>query len=135
MHFINQDTSSHKMYKIITTFIIVNFTWIFFRANNIKHAFQMIKSIFSIYNPWILFDNNLYHLGLDRKDFLIMIIAIIILFIADFIKWKGYSIRQWIYKQEIWFRWLFYLTSIFIVLVFGIWGPEFKESAFIYFQF
>ena len=95
----------------------------------------MIKSIFTTYNPWILFDESLYKLGLDRKNFQLMIITILILLIADFIKWKGYSIREWIYKQERWFRWSFYIISILAVLVFGIWGPVFNESSFIYFQF
>lgn len=95
----------------------------------------MIKSIFTVYNPWILFDDSLYKLGLDRKEFQFMIISIIILFIADFVKWRGHSVREWVYKQERWFRWSFYIISILVVLVFGIWGPAFNESAFIYFQF
>jgi len=95
----------------------------------------MIKSIFLVYNPWILFDDSLYKLGLSRKKFQFMIMSILILFIADFIKWKGYSVREWVYKQEGWFRWTFYIASILFVLVFGIWGPAYDASAFIYFQF
>ena len=134
LHF-NRETASHKLYKILTTFLLVDFAWIFFRANSLKEALKMIKSIFTDWNPWILFDESLYKLGLDRKNFQFMIITIIILIIADIIKWKGHSVREWVYKQEIWFRWLFYLVSIFSILIFGIWGPQFSESAFIYFQF
>lgn len=115
--------------------MLIDFTWIFFRADGFKVALKMIKSIFTVYNPWILFDESLYKLGLGRKEFQFMIISIIILIIADFIKWKGYSIREWVYKQERWFRWTFYILSILVVLVFGIWGPAFSESSFIYFQF
>jgi len=117
------------------TFILIDFTWIFFRADSINIALNMIKSIFTTYNPWILFDDSLYKLGLEIKEFNFMIISIIVLFIADFIKWRGYSIREWIYKQERWFRWAFYIISILVVLVFGIWGPAYNASAFIYFQF
>jgi len=95
----------------------------------------MIKNIFTVYNPWIFVDDSLFELGLGRKEFQFMIISIVVLFIADFIKWKGYSIRKWVYKQEIWFRWLFYIVSILVVLTFGMWGPSYNESAFIYFQF
>lgn len=95
----------------------------------------MIKSIFTVYNPWIIFDDSLYKLGLERKEFQFMIISILILIIADFIKWKGYSIREWVYKQEQWFRWIFYITSILVVLIFGIWGASYNASGFIYFQF
>lgn len=98
-------------------------------------ALSMIKSIFTVYNPWILFDDSLHKLGLGTKEFQFMIISIIILFIADFIKWKGYSVREWVYKQELWFRWAFYIISILVVLILGIWGPGYNESAFIYFQF
>lgn len=117
------------------TFILIDFTWIFFRARTLKIALRMIKSMFTEYNPWILFDDSLYKLGLGIKEFNFMIISILILVIADFIKWRGYSIREWIYKQERWFRWAFYIISILTVLVFGIWGPAYDESAFIYFQF
>lgn len=132
---LDRETASHKIYKIITTFLLIDFTWIFFRASSCRQAIEMIKSIFTTYNPWVLIDESLYKLGLDRKEFQLMIIAIIILFIADFIKWKGYSVREWIYKQERWFRWGFYIISILIVVTFGIWGAAFDASSFIYFQF
>ena len=131
----NREAASHKIFKIVTTFALVDFTWIFFRANRFKDALKMIKSIFTVYNPWILFDDSLYKLGLGRKEFQFMIISILILLIADFVKWKGHSVREWVYKQERWFRWAFYIVSILVVLVFGIWGPVYNESSFIYFQF
>ena len=134
MH-LNREAASHKIFKIVTTFALVDFTWIFFRANRFKDALRMIKSIFTVYNPWILFDDSLYKLGLGRKEFQFMIISILILLIADFVKWKGHSVREWVYKQERWFRWAFYIVSILVVLVFGIWGPVYNESSFIYFQF
>ena len=132
---LNRETASHKIYKIITTFILIDFTWIFFRASSATVALKMVKSIFTTYNPWILFDGSLFELGLGRKEFQFMILSIIILLIADFIKWKGHSVREWVYKQERWFRWAFYIVAILVVLVFGVWGPAFDESSFIYFQF
>ena len=132
---LNRETASHKIYKILVTFLLIDFTWIFFRAKSLKAAWEMIKSIFTVHNPWVLFDESLYKLGLERKEFQLMIIAILILIVADFIKWRGYSIRKWVYKQERWFRWAFYIISILAVSIFGIWGPAFSESAFIYFQF
>lgn len=132
---LSRECASHKIYRIITTFALIDLTWIFFRANSFKQALNMIKSIFTVYNPWILFDESLYKLGLDRKNFQLMLISILILIIADFVKWKGYSVREWVYKQEKWFRWIFYIISILVVLVFGIWGSAYSESSFIYFQF
>ena len=123
------------MFRIIVTFILINFTCIFFRASNVTQALDMIKSLVTQFNPWIFFDDSLYSLGLDRKEFGFMIISIIILIIADYVKWKGYSVREWVYKQDLWFRWGFYIISIMVVLIFGIWGPGYDQNAFIYFQF
>ena len=132
---INREKVWHKLYKIIATFILIDFTWIFFRADSFKVAIKMIRSIFVDFNLMSLFNGSLFRLGLNKKEFLFMIISIIILIISDFIKWKGFSVREWVYKRKIWFRWTFYLVSILAVLIFGIWGPSFNESAFIYFQF
>ena len=38
-------------------------------------------------------------------------------------------------RQNIWFRWLVYYGLIFAVLIFGIYGPGYDASTFIYFQF
>ena len=133
---INRESWSHRLFQIFLTFTLVDITWIFFRAKGLKQALQMIQSIFTVNNPWILFDNSsLYNLGLDRTEFWFMIISIVILIIVDIIKWKGKSIREFVYKQDGWFRMAFYLIAIFAILIFGIWGPAFDESAFIYFQF
>ena len=64
---INRESASHKMFRIIITFILINFTCIFFRASNVLQALDMIKSIVTQFNPWIFFDDSLYSLGLDRK--------------------------------------------------------------------
>jgi len=91
---LNRETASYKIYKIVTTFILIDFTWIFFRAQSLKIAFDMIKSIFTVHNPGIFWDDSLYKLGLGMKEFKFMLISIIILFIADFIKWKGYTVES-----------------------------------------
>lgn len=132
---LNRDSASHRLMQILITFVLVDITWVFFRADGFKLALRMFKSILVVHNPWILFDGSLYNLGIGSKEFSFMIISTIVLLIADYIKWKGYSVREWVYKQEIWFRWTFYIVSIMVVLIFGIWGAGYDASAFIYFQF
>lgn len=131
----SREKASHKIMQIGITFILVDFSWVFFRAKGLKNAVKMLKSIFTEFNPWVLFDESLFKLGLARKEFHFMLLAISILIFVDVVKWKGKSVRNWVYNQELWFRWAFYYASIFTILIFGIWGPTYSESAFIYFQF
>lgn len=132
---LDRQSMSHKLYRVIFTFCLIDFTWIFFRANRFIDSFKIIKSIFSVHNWWILFDNSLFTLGLDWKNFMIMIFAILILLAADVCKYKKIKIRNVIMKQELWFRWSLYIVAIIFILIFGIWGPGYDSSSFIYFQF
>ena len=114
---------------------MVDISWLFFRANDIEQAMYMLKSIFTAHNLWILLDGSLYTCGLDSKNFMLMLLAIGVLLVADMCKYKGITIRKYIEQQDGWFRWLFYAMTITFILLTGIWGTEYNEANFIYFQF
>lgn len=132
---LNRQSFGHKLFKVVGTFALVDFAWIFFRANRFRDAFRIIKSMLKVHNWWVLFDNSLFKLGLDWKNFMLLLLAIAILLAADVFKYKGIKVRKVILKQELWFRWLLYIAVIAGILIFGIWGPGYDASSFIYFQF
>jgi len=132
---INRASRLYRLLCGLVTFALVDFSWIFFRANGLSDAFAMIKNIFTYPNPWILFDGSLYLCGLNEKEFFVMLCSLIILFIADLYAHKGISISSAIEKQPIWFRWPVYLIGILSIIVFGVWGSGYNASSFIYFQF
>lgn len=130
-----EEAASNKVLQAVVTFVFVDFTWIFFRAPGTKDALKMIQSMFTARNFEIFFDHSLYNLGLDRRNFILMIVAIILLMIVDVLHNKGIHIRTWLQTQNRWFRWLVYIVMIEVVLLFGIWGVGYDQAAFIYFQF
>lgn len=132
---LRRETFSHKLFQVFLTFILVDFAWLFFRASSFRDALSIIKSMFTVYNPWILFDGSLYTCGLDSKNFLLMLIAILILIAADIFKYKGIRLSNVILKQEYWFRWLVFAVAANLILLFGIWGSGYDAASFIYFQF
>lgn len=132
---LNRKSFGHRFVCIIGTFLLVDFSWIFFRADSFKTAFEIIRQMVAVKNPWILFDGSLYECGLDAKNFTFLFICLCILLISDCCKYKEIKIRDIIARQDGWFRLLFIVFSIFIILTFGIWGPGYNEANFIYFQF
>ena len=132
---LNRESIGHKVVHIIGTFVFVDFAWIFFRANRFLDAFRIIKSIFTVANPWILFDGSLYICGLDDKNFRFMILAIGILLFSDICKHNRIKVREVILEQDYWCRWLVISGAIAFILLFGVWGPSFSEANFLYFQF
>lgn len=131
----SQTSFAKKLLKVIITFTLIDISWVFFRAASLKTALSMLKSTITVHNPWILFDNSLYKLGIGEKSFRLLIVAILILLTVDFVNYRGKTIREKVYNQPIWFRWIFYFIAIFSILIFGIWGASYSESSFIYFQF
>lgn len=132
---INTSCFSYRLFNIIVTFILVDFAWIFFRAPDINTALIMIKQMFSVWNPWIFFENSLYEMGLDRKDFWILCFSVMILWVVSFMQESGIKIREELAKQNLVFRWIIYWIAIFGILSFGIYGAGYDETQFIYFQF
>lgn len=130
---VNKNTFSYKLGKQIFTFILVNISWLFFRANGFIAALKMLKSSFML-NPWILTDGSILEMGLDGKDWNILIIAVAVLLIISILQQK-FSIREKLEEQAIWFRYTIYIVAIFSILIFGIYGPGYSESQFIYMQF
>ena len=131
---IKTEPFSFRLGQAIVTFILVDFAWIFFRAAGITAALGTVKNMFSAFNPWIFFDGSLYELGLDHKELLIAVAAIVLLFVVDRIRGKR-DILERLSSQNAVFRWSLYFVLIISILVFGVYGNDYVQTQFIYFQF
>ncbi|MDU4045310.1 MAG: MBOAT family O-acyltransferase [Peptoniphilus harei] len=121
-------------FRRILTFIIVVFAFIYFRAENIHHGNEYLLAI--INNPRSI---NLLE-DLSKTSFGIsniypLLCGIIILFVFDILKYNKINLVEKVLKIILPIRWLIYLAFIFAIIIFGVYGPDFSESAFIYFQF
>lgn len=132
---INTKKPGARLVGMIVTFLLLTFVSIFMRAATMADAMQILKQIFTVGNPWIIFDGSLFECGLDKNGFLLLLAMIGVLAIADFCKYKGIAIRHIILEQDRWFRCLFIALAILVIMTFGIYGPVYDSSAFVYFQF
>ncbi len=129
---INVNAFAYKMYKVGLTFSLVTFAWIFFRANTLTEAYYIVKNLFH-FNPEVILGNGIYEMGLSRTEFKIAYIALIILLIANLLERK-YNLMELLKKQHLMLRWTLYVSLIFYILVYGVYGSN-EKAAFIYFQF
>lgn len=131
---VERNAFSHRVLKVLVTFLLVNFAWVFFRASSLGEAFLIIKNSL-VFTPWMLADGSLYKHGLDSADFFVAIVGLIIVIVTDLVNYNGFVIRERILKQGIWIRYIIVIAAIISILVFGIWGPGYDSAAFIYQQF
>ena len=124
-----------KSIRIIGTIALIDFAWIFFRAKSLTVAIEIIKSVFTAFNPHILSDGSLLNCGLDDKNMILLLFTIIVLLTADICKKKGIVLREKILGQKYWLRCIIFVLVILFILIFGNYGPAYDEARFIYFQF
>ena len=115
-----------ELFAMLTTFALTVFAWIFFRAENLNHAFSYIKGIFSksiINTP--VFNNT------EDAN-----ITLFLIFTFLLIEWMGrkdkFAIATTFLNSRNIIRWLFYFSLIFVIYVFGNYNTNLE---FIYFQF
>jgi len=116
-----------QFFQIALTFGLTVFAWIFFRANNIEHAFNYITQIFNgiFQHPGSILLLSFW--SSYKTIFIILIIFIII-------EWRGrdnqYAIAKIGLKLYRPLRW-----SMYCILVLAIFYFTKGENQFIYFQF
>lgn len=133
---VDRSAFSFKFGRVIVTFLLTSFAWIFFRAGSIGQGIECVKILFTKINPWVLFDSSLYEYGLDHQEVMILFISALILLAVDIVKYvKNLTIGEFLLKQNTWFRWSVLIILIVCCLVFGEYGVNFNSANFIYFQF
>ena len=111
--------------SMVLTFILVSFSYIFFRAENLAHAFSYISGIFS--------ESILAIPSYSNSTLSLLTLSITIVFIV--IEWIGrnnaFAIQNLENVNNRFFRYGYYLIIVFTILILG----NFNQNEFIYFQF
>lgn len=127
---------SFQLGQMITTFVLVDLAWIFFRANSVTDALNYCRRLFTKWDPWSFFNGEIYTLGLDRFEFNVLMVSVICLFLVDLLRYfKKQTVEVFLQEQCVWFRWGVIIALVAAVLVYGIYGINFESAQFIYFQF
>ena len=132
---IQEDSISWRVFRMLRTFIIVSFGRFFTAAYGLMPALKMFKHTFSLHNCAFLTNGALMELGLMTSDWIVLGIAAILLFLVDAAHEKKVAIREVISNQALVFRWVIYIAAVVIVLVFGLYGPAYDATSFVYERF
>lgn len=116
--------------RVAITFVFIDFAWLFFRASSLTTAVDMIRC--ALAGGAAMGEG--FTLGLEAPELRVMAASILLLAVVDLVNLRC-SIRTLVTRLPLPVRWVIYLVSIYVILIFGIYGPGFSESQFIYFQF
>lgn len=116
--------------KCFITFGLTSFAWLFFRADSLSDAVQIIRNIFGeaagrYCSEW----------GMDGANITLLLLSLIVLILISMAQERNISIYAWLNRQEKWFPFVAYFVFTILILIFGIWGDSYNAASFIYFQF
>ncbi len=133
---IKPESIMHKIFQILRTFILVLIGYYFDVATNLSHAMEMLRdtvasqSISTFLGEW-------RSLGLAADDYLILLVGTFILlyFSIRMEKEKVDSPGELMERHSGFLQWLVILIGIILILIYGIYGPEYNPADFVYMQF
>jgi alginate O-acetyltransferase complex protein AlgI len=112
-----------KAVAVGTTFILVSFAWIFFRANSLHDALYVVTHLFK-------YNGQLGIGSMTPLNFYFAVASIMVMETVHYFQNKG-TVTLVLSKQPVIYRWGIYTFFILSIIFFGNFGIE----KFIYFQF
>ena len=103
----------------------------FFNAGSLTDGFKMLGSVCTTWNPEILINGGLLRLGIDIKDWIILLAGLAILLIMSIIN-ERQDYRDVLAKRNLVVRWAILYAMIFMVIILGSYGPGYSAAEFIY---
>lgn len=131
---IDRESFAHRTVKVVITFFLTSFSWVFFRAESLPKAVSIIFGSFE-FTPWVLTDGTLFKYGLDQANMLLVLLGLILIVLVDVASYRGTAIREKILEMNLFLRWAIIIPAIIVILLCGIWGVGYDASSFIYQQF
>ena len=134
---IDVSTELHKLWKQVVTFVLVDIAWIFFRADSFKSGMDFCVGIVTNMQLGAFFADPFSYfavMGFSMDEVIIFLGGLIILWAVD-LKRSKCSILGWVADQNFLSRWVIYISLIFMIMIYGIYGTDYQQTQFIYFQF
>lgn len=129
---VNTKAFSWRLFRILRTLFIVVIGRYFSNADSLTSALRLLKRTFVEFNPWVLADGSIYELGLDQLDMRVLFIALLVLFAVSFAQERGVKVREWLSGQNYWLRVAVMVGLVMFVVIYGVYGPEYDTTTFVY---
>lgn len=120
--------------SVLTTFTLVSFAWIFFRAPNVQNAFyiikQMVTGIPDVFRKLANGESLFIPYGITTWEMALSFLLIALVETVHYFQ-KHVNVSCWFLGQRAYFRWAVYYMVILSIIFLGI----IENKQFIYFQF
>ena len=131
---IKTDCFSFRLFQMTRTFLLCCLGRVFFRADDFGAAISILKRTFADTGIWRITNGKLFKYGLNQANMTVVAVAVLVLFIVSMLQEKM-DVLEALKKQNLVFRWVLIYALLLAVVIFGMYGPGYDPSAFIYEKF
>lgn len=124
-----------KCFCGFVTFILIDISWLFFRASGMRQSVYILEKIWNDLNIFYFFSDGFYCIFGSAKKLAIVVCSFLIMIFIDVLRKRQFDLKDYILKQQIIFRWVIYFLTILIIMLWGTYGSDYGQTQFIYFQF
>lgn len=132
---INTKCFSYHLFQGILTFLMVDFAWIFFRADSLRQGVYYVRHMCSNFAVSQVVSASIYGLNIESVLITTMLVGIIVLLAKDILTECRIDILELIGRQNFVFRWAIYLAICLYVVCAYVQMIGIDVSQFIYGQF
>ncbi len=126
----------NRIVRGAVTFALVDFAWLFFRADNLEQAFTILYRIFCCFRFKEMTYYGSYLMGRSKMELLLLLVGIALVFLVDFLHEKKISVEGYaVGRVPIGVRWTVYIVLTLVILL--VTAREYGQGAsnFIYTRF
>lgn len=125
----------HALLGGLITFVLVDFSWLFFRAESFTQVLGIMRQAKANFGIARLFADGVGVWGIDYATMVALGLAFVVLLGMDICRRCGKNVYQMILTAPALLRYLTYAFILGMIMYFGVYGYEYAQTAFIYFQF
>ena len=92
----------------------------------------MVRDITKGFHISTLWNGDALTWGLDKYDWLVVLIMLITVIIINLIRERGVNITDALLRKPMLLRWALVLSLLMVITIFGCYGPGFEEVDLIY---
>ena len=132
---INDKSNGWHIFQIVRTFILVNISWFFDRADTIPQAFTMMKNAVTVWEPMQILDISVGMAGLMYTIIALIILGLgcVVQFIVSYEQEKNVDVQGAIDRKAKLVKWAVYVMLLVATAILGM--PPNSSGGFIYAQF
>ena len=129
---IDRHKKGYRIFQSVKMTFLVFIGELFFRAPSLTVAFAMLRRMFDAFSFKV---GELFTLGMDKRDYVVLMLGLVGIFIMGIVREKGINVREEISKKKLVTRWAILYALILVILIFGAYGQGYVPVDPIYADF